>query len=201
MTIKQNLIGQKFGRLTVINEAPAKNNNTFWKCICECGNEKNINASSLKNGSTKSCGCIFKNRNGITTSDTNNDLYKLYNIYRVMIYRCNNKNHKRYADYGGRGIKVCDRWMESFENFLEDMKDTYQPGLSIDRINNDGNYEPSNCQWSTRKEQQRNKRTTKLTLEIVNEIRNSKISIRKLAMIYNVSVSLIREIKSNIVWV
>ena len=204
MKIKNNLIGQKFNRLTVIDEAPSKRKPSgsiaiYWKCRCECGNEKIIEAANLKNNHSISCGCYKKEK--ISTINGLSKQYKmLYKIYYAMKRRCYNNKYISYANYGGRGIKVCDRWLESFENFLEDMKDTYQEGLSIDRINNDGNYEPSNCKWSTAKEQARNRRDNKLTLEKVNEIRNSYLTQKELAKIYNISVSTIKDIKNNKIW-
>ena len=201
---KINLIGQKFGRLTVISEAlstksPCGRTNIRWLCKCTCGNETIVYRSSLKSNLSTSCGCYNKEIHS-TLNGLSKKYKKLYSVYNNMKHRCNDINHYAYKYYGFRGIKVCDRWLESFENFLEDMKDTYQPGLTIDRINNDGNYEPSNCRWSTSTEQNRNQRTTKLTLELANDIRNSNLTYKKLSEYYNVSLMTISNIKLNKSW-
>lgn len=153
---KVDLTGKRFGRILVINqnERRAKNGAIYWNCKCDCGNEKVILGTNLTTGVTVSCGCY--NRDVITKE---NPKYKrsLYYIYKGMIRRCKNKNEKAYKNYGGRGI-ICE-W-ETYEDFEKWAIDNgYRKGLWIDRINNDGNYSPSNCRFCTPKEQQNNKRT------------------------------------------
>jgi len=124
-----------------------------------------------------------------------------YYSWEAMKNRCSNPRSPKFLDYGGRGIKVCDRWMFSFENFLEDMGERKE-GLTLDRINNDGNYEPGNCRWATKKEQQRNKRTNKLTEDDVKHIRLAPeiVSQTMLAELYGVTQWHIGRIINNIQW-
>lgn len=159
MSIK-DLTNQRFERLTVIElSGQDKHGHALWLCKCDCGNEKIIMSSNLIRGLTKSCGCLQDE------SRTKHNMLntRIYKIWEEMKCRCFNKNYKRYHDWGGRGIKVCDEWKNSFQAFYDwSMKHGYKDNLSIDRIDNDGNYEPSNCRWATCKEQNRNKRNNRL---------------------------------------
>jgi len=136
--------------------------NAMWLFQCDCGNETKQRGSAVRNNSIKSCGC-YKREKATKHGKSSTPIYKLWNEMRM---RCNNKNNHAYGRYGGRGIKVCKRW-DKFENFLEDMGDSYSRHLKkygrkntqIDRADNSGNYEFNNCKWVTAKEQQNNKRT------------------------------------------
>lgn len=144
-----NLVGQIFGEWTVLEKGDiGPNGAIYWKCKCSCGTERFCQASSLRNGASVSCG-HDRARHGHSFTPTGRAWYG-------MRQRCYNPNDKNYLSYGGRGIVVCERWLESLENFVADMG-IAPPGLSIDRINVNGNYEPSNCRWATRSEQQRNR--------------------------------------------
>lgn len=161
MRIIKDLSGQKFGRLTAIEPAGYDRKRIKWKCVCECGNTTFVGSDKLINGHTKSCGCllsdVLKQRNkGNSTHNSTNT--RLYRIYYSMKTRCYNPKHKAFHRYGGRGITVCNQWLDDFSSFKEwAVNNGYSDDLSIDRINNDGNYEPSNCRWATAKMQANNR--------------------------------------------
>lgn len=157
---KENLqshIGKRYNKWTVLSFAETKigqrNQPThYYLCRCECGSEHIISLNNLKSGWSRQC-----KRCGVFRPMARSHNPLIY-IYNGMIIRCYNVNDKRYKNYGLRGITVCDRWRDSFENFVADMGERPSPQHSIDRINNDGNYEPSNCRWATQKEQMNNTR-------------------------------------------
>ena len=160
MPAKLQWVGLKFGRLTVVDDL----GNSRVACLCDCGLSVFVRCQSLRTGNTQSCGCLKIERaqqNLPAPIRTHGEAQRgkhtrEYRIWIDMKSRCFNPLNKHWNDYGGRGITICDRWMD-FSNFLADMG-RRPSGLSIDRINNDGNYEPNNCRWATAKEQQHNQR-------------------------------------------
>lgn len=150
------LSGQRFGRLLVGERIyPNQNGNTVWSCTCDCGNTKIVTAIQLRVGRTQSCGCLRRDRTLEAVVTHGRSKTRVYEIWAGMIRRCEDASHKNYDRYGGRGIKVCERWRSNFKDFLDDMGEPPQ-GHTIERKNNDGNYEPNNCKWASRKDQSRN---------------------------------------------
>lgn len=157
-----DLKDKKIGRLTVVERVGVdRYRHVLWKCTCSCGGEKVVIASNLIREFTTSCGCLMLETRGKAGKTHGMSKTKIYSVWRAMIQRCYNNGQERCRNYGGRGIKVCDRWKESFDNFYKDMGDDYKEGLSIDRINVNGNYELSNCRWATAEQQSNNKTTSK----------------------------------------
>lgn len=157
MSTFNDLTGKTFGRWKVLSRAPnSKNRDTRWFCKCECGTEKIVRASHMTKGRTVSCGCfclevnserLQGNKFGLIHGFSNHPLRA---IRKSMIHRCYNKNNPFYKTYGARGIIVCDKWKNSLEDFIEwAISNGWKKGLSIDRIDNDKNYDPSNCHWIT----------------------------------------------------
>lgn len=164
--MSRRLTGNKYGRLTVIEDSGkrSKCRHIIWECICNCGNKCKLTTGQLQSGSTQSCGCLKKEvdkKNGFVRGKLNIKHSmcgtREYITWINMKTRCYNSKEESYKNWGGRGIFVCRRWRNSFENFYKDMGDKPE-GLSIDRINNNGPYGPWNCRWSTAKEQIHNNR-------------------------------------------
>jgi hypothetical protein len=157
MPARAQLIGQRFGRLKVRSLIGVRNGGQLWLCRCECGRESKVTTKSLRGRHVVSCGCFrleILRTKAIThgMSKTN-----IYHRYCSMIDRCCNPRAEKYQFYGGRGIRICKRWRNSFSNFLKDMG-LPPVGTSLDRIDVNGNYEPSNCRWATRSQQMKNRR-------------------------------------------
>lgn len=170
MGVALNLIGFRFGRLLVEEEAesaiePSGRARRRWLCLCQCGTRFTARGTDLRSGRTSSCGC-YRNDQVAEALMTHGEAKKgrrspEYSTWAAIIQRCEGVGAACFPDYGGRGITVCDRWRESYAAFLSDMGRRPSPANSIDRIDNDGNYEPGNCRWATKGEQARNKRSNR----------------------------------------
>ncbi len=155
-----DLTGKKYNRLTVVSFDFKKGTNYNWNCICDCGNSISVRSNSLKDGNTKSCGCLYnESRKTINLKHGEANNSKEYKAWLSMKRRCLDSNDKRYHDYGGRGIIICHQWVNSYETFLKDIGRAPSIKHSLDRIKVNGNYNPRNCKWSTVIEQQNNMRS------------------------------------------
>lgn len=157
-----DLTGQRFGRLVVVERAgTSRNRQAMWRCRCDCGKKIAVQGYHLRTGHTQSCGCFHRDQTKRANTTHGEEGTRLYGIWRGMKSRCYNPNVQKYKDYGGRGIKICEEWLDDFQAFYDwAMSHGYTDALSIDRIDVDGNYEPSNCRWATAKEQRHNRRDT-----------------------------------------
>lgn len=168
MPAPKDITGQRFGRLVARERRP----DSSWLCLCDCGEERVVKTGKLTTGHTGSCGCS-RRRFPQKTGD-------LRHIYRMMIKRCHNKDHHAYSRYGGRGIRVCDRWLNSYEAFLSDVMPRPSLSHTLDRKDNEGDYEPSNVRWATRSEQQQNRHRalSREDIRIVRKLRPAEASRR-----------------------
>ena len=167
MSVFRDLTGMKFGRLTVLKRVENnKHGQACWLCKCSCGNEIVVVGGSLKSGLTQSCGCLQREFMRNINLSHGMSHTKIYKKWKGMMARCYNPKHKNFGDYGGRGIRVCERW-HVFDNFYEDvsqMEHFGEKGYSLERENNDKDYCPENCHWASAKEQCRNRRSN-ITVE------------------------------------
>lgn len=159
----KDISGQKFGRLTTLHRLHNYHKKgTYWLCVCECGNLTEIYLGSLQRGTTTSCGCYHKEIVTKLATKYKNHNVRMYRIWNNLRDKCYNENNKAYKYYGKRGIKICDKWLNSFDIFYDwAMANGYDDNLTIDRIDNNKGYSPNNCRWTTMKQQNRNKRSNR----------------------------------------
>ncbi len=157
----QNVIGDVFGRLTIIDSAPSyqPRNKTRWKVRCDCGVVKIVHQSALRQGVAMSCGCLNREKILATVTKHRKCGTPEYTVWQGMIQRCHYPSHRGYSNYGARGIRVCEEWRHSFVQFLADMGERPSPKHQIDRIDGTGNYTPDNCRWILQKDQFHNQRS------------------------------------------
>lgn len=174
----QDLTNQKFGRLLVLKKYETNDRHTMWTCQCDCGKIINVYASHLKSGASVSCGCLSKERISKLNLSHGNTNTRLYHIWGGIKTRCYNKQSSSYRLYGDKGVIVCNEWLgkNGFINFYNwSMSNGYSDDLTIDRIDNNGNYEPSNCRWADKKTQSNNTRRT-----VFLEYNGEKYSMKEL---------------------
>lgn len=162
MSLPLDLVGCRFARLTVLSFSQVLNNQTRWKCQCVCGSVKEFRGSSLKNGSSQSCGCLRVDRTRSANSKHGKSRTRIYKIWKGMLQRCSNPKNPDFRHYGRRGISVCEAWTV-FTSFLADMESTYRPGLTLERQDNNKGYFKQNCCWATRQQQAQNRRGSRAT--------------------------------------
>lgn len=183
---KLNLKGKQFGRLTVISAGDRINGRSTWLCVCACGNTKLIKTHELRSGDTRSCGClVHENKSLMTHGDSRSPEYK---SWTAMKDRCYGVNHSSYKNYHDRGITVCDRWLHSYENFLADMGRKPSKNMSLDRIDNNGNYTPENCRWATIKQQNNNSRNNRFI-----DYKGETKTLKQWSEIYNLSAKVVKD--------
>lgn len=185
-----DLTGKRFAKLTVIKyDGVTSNNQSMWICKCDCGNTSKVMYGNLKNGSTKSCGCLRKEKK---VKNNQEEYYRIFNIFYGIKGRCYNPNNPAYKNYGGRGIRICDEWLQKNGNGLRNfykwaINNGYNKNLTIDRIDVNGNYEPSNCRWATPKEQSNNKRNN----HIIN-YKGKKYTLSQLSNYLNIKITTLK---------
>ncbi|MCK5607801.1 hypothetical protein KAR91_38315 [Candidatus Pacearchaeota archaeon] len=168
----KGISGKRFGRLIVVKFVDTKKKQSRWLCKCDCGNTKTVEKGHLSSGNTKSCGCLMTENQKLGHITHGESHTRLYNIWEGMKRRCSDNKTDYWKNYGGRGISVCESWKNSYAAFSKwAKKNGYNDSLDIDRKDNDGNYEPSNCRFLTHAENSRNSRLAKLNWDTVNQIR------------------------------
>ena len=199
--------GARLGRWTFlhVHDRTARGHE-YWLACCECGRQKVVLLNNVLRGKSLSCGCLRKELNSKrwrTHGQASNGQTRTYKVWSHLKARCLNPDDASYPRYGGRGIAVCDRWAQSFEAFLEDMGPCPSSAHSIDRINNDGGYEPSNCRWATQQQQMQNTSANRFSYEqVVDILRRLKMGEKPsvIAKEFGVGAGHIRQIRGKKIW-
>lgn len=158
-----DISGQVFGDWTVIEYSHnSPDRSALWLCKCICGEERAVRGVNLRHGRSTGCGCSADGRFSKKQTSHNKSTTTEYRVWKMMKHRCSGESYPQYADYGGRGISVCQRWQDSFEAFLKDMGPRPSMKHTLDRVDNDGDYTPDNCRWATRDIQNRNNRRSNI---------------------------------------
>lgn len=189
-----DLTGKRFGKLIVIKKVMSdKSGHSKWLCLCDCGKIKEILGDNIRRGLCKSCGCGHIKKHGKYKT-------RIYHIWTHMKQRCYNPKEKKYSNYGGRGIRVCEEWKKNFKSFYDwSINNGYSDKLTIDRIDSNGDYCPENCQWISLSDNSKKTRSVKIDIKTAIEIRSKKgIMQKELAKMYNVSNGCIWSIIHNI---
>lgn len=180
-------ISERFGRLIVLEYIGKIKGRHMVRCVCDCGKIKTYILSNIKNGHTKSCGCLIKDNKKPRTIKHGQYKTSEFKAWQSMIQRCYNTNSHNFKLYGGRGITVCDKWRDSFESFLQDIGKKPSKKHQLDRINNNANYTPDNCRWSTPQQNSNNRRNTIYVL-----FNNELVTISDLSKRYNINNNILR---------
>lgn len=195
--------GQRFGKLVVLNrEEKSRTGQPRWRCLCDCGNDTVVSGGNLVTGTTSSCGCLRRETTAALRTTHGHSVgrkpSRTFKCWMGIRERVSNEKKGDYKYYGGRGISICDRWND-FKNFLEDMGEVPE-GLTLERIDNDGNYCKENCRWATRTRQGRNRGNIKLSMEKARAIRADPRSNRDIAKDYGVFEASIGQVKDHKIW-
>lgn len=206
-----DLTHKRFGRLTVLKfrGVSGKNNEALWWCLCRCGKKKEVKASHLVNKNVQSCGCLSSELSSERYAKLNfthgKSSSKVYQCWNSIKNRCLNVESQQWKNYGGRGIQLFEAWeiFECFYSYVSKLSNYGKPGYSLDRIDNDGDYEPGNVRWATAEQQNQNNRNCKLTREDVRKIRrlgSSGVSCDKLSNMFEISLRHARKILTKDTW-
>jgi hypothetical protein len=200
-----DITNQRFGRLVAVERLlPPSGHEAKWSCICDCGGKAFVRVTDLRRGRTTSCGCYFVERRRVAAlrhgHASKGEVSPTYKIWNGMLARCTNPRVSHYENYGGRGIRVCERW-RSFANFLADMGERPSINHSIDRRDVDGHYEPGNCRWATQAEQRANRRDaiSPLAIALIRHMRRRRGRLTDIAHAFGIAPPMVKRVAGDII--